>query len=177
MKHLHFCYFILLISSVVFAQKDCGFVPDTTKILNDKNVDLFLQRLKTDTFEICTTKKQIPKQVTKTLECLNDGEFSMSELHGEYQDTDIVVDESIPKRGLIFLAKNENTLIIYYGISIGPGISYKILLIDYTKKGINDIWVGNSPGTRNIETIESAMALVSNTIKLNKAFRTNYFSM
>ncbi|MFP9115179.1 hypothetical protein ACLI1A_14670 [Flavobacterium sp. RHBU_3] len=171
--HLVFLIF-LFFSFTAFAQKNCGFVPDTIKILNDKNVDLFLQRLKTDKFEICTSKKQIPQHITKILKCLNNGEFSISELNGEYQDSDIIEDENIPSRGLIFLAKNENTLIICYGLSSGPGISSKILLIDYDKKGINDLWVGTTAWTRKLETIEGTFSFVTALIKQNKVFKSNY---
>lgn len=169
-------YFLicLFFSFTAFAQKNCGFVPDTTKILNDKNVDLFLQKLKTDKFEICTSKKQIPKHIIKILKCLNNGEFSISELHGEYQDSDVMEDKTISSRGLMFLAKNERTLVIYYGLSNGPGISSKILLIDYDKNGINDLWLGTSGGTTELRSIEDTLSFVTTLIERNKVVRGNY---
>jgi hypothetical protein len=161
LKRLIIILFLFSIQS--YGQKNCGFIIDKERILKNEDLDYFLEKFETEKFEITNLKESIPKHINKQLKCLADG-FSIANPNEEFQDSD-VVDESkkLADRGLVFLAKSENTLILYYGISSGPGISSKYLFIDFDSKGIKKIWCGFGIGiNRNIKTLKD----IADRIKL-----------
>ncbi len=146
---------ILLIVSINSFGQNCGFEIDKQKILENKDLDYFLEKFEKEKFEITNLKESIPRHINKQLKCLADG-FTVANPNEEYQSSD-VVDESkkLADRGLIFLAKSKNTLILYYGISSGPGISSRYLFIEYDSKGIKKLWCGNAIGIyTNMKTLE-----------------------
>ncbi|RZL42998.1 MAG: hypothetical protein EOP00_22935 [Pedobacter sp.] len=146
---------LIFVSSIKsIGQHNCNFKIDEAKILNNKNLDFFLNRFDTSSFEIVNEIKYIPPHIYEELKCLN-GEFTMANPNEKFRDSDIIENEKLPSRGLIFFAQNENTLILYYGMSIGSGITSKFLFVDYDSKKINDIWIGNGIGKGNFQTLEA----------------------
>lgn len=142
----------MLFSTNAFSQRNC-YKLDSLAILKNENLDLFLKRLESENFTICTSKSEIPKHVIRELKCINK-EFSISELNGEFQDSDVMTNK-LPKRGLKFLAKNNNTLLLSYAIARGPGMTGKFLFIDYDDRKINNIWIGSSLGIPKYDSLEN----------------------
>ena len=100
------------------------------------------------------------------LECLND-EFTIANPNEDYQSSDIIdLDKKLPERGLIFYAKSKSTLVLYYSISIGPGITSKILFIEYNAEKIIDFWCGNSMGRADVKDLEGINIIINREKKL-----------
>lgn len=151
---------------MLLGQKDCGFKIDKEKILKNENLDFFLNKLKNEKFDITNRKEDIPKHVFKQLECLND-EFTIANPNEDYQSSDIIdLDKKLPERGLIFYAKSKSTLVLYYSISIGPGITSKILFIEYNAEKIIDFWCGNSMGRADVKDLEGINIIINREKKL-----------
>ncbi|NHM03668.1 hypothetical protein [Flavobacterium celericrescens] len=161
-----FIILLILNSVLLFGQKDCGFKIDEEKILKNENLDFFLNKLKKEKFDITNRKEDIPMHVFKQLECLND-EFTIANPNEDYQSSDIIdLDKKLPERGLIFYAKSKSTLVLYYSISIGPGITSKILFIEYNAEKITDFWCGNSMGRADVKDLEGINIIINREKKL-----------
>ncbi len=162
---------ILLIVSINSYGQKCGFEIDKQNIIENKDLDYFLEKFEKEKFEITNKKESIPKHINKQLKCLANG-FTIANPNKKYQSSDVVYgSKKLADRGLVFLAKSENTLILYYGISSGPGISSKYLFIDYDSKGIRKLWCGNELGIyRNMKTLED----ITRQIKL---YRDNFLGL
>lgn len=155
-------FFVLLFTVHSYGQ-NCGFEIDKEKIVTNSDLDYFLNKLATDEFEITNTTESIPEHLSEQLDCLADG-FSIANPNEEFQSSDIIdPNRKLAERGLVFLAKSETILILYYGMSAGPGISSKFLFLDFDSKGIKKLWCGNGIGIGlNMNTLED----VANRIKL-----------
>lgn len=122
------------------------------------NLDFFLEKIKSEKFEVTNLKESIPGKVINQLICLN-GDFTLANPGQKYQDSDIIdEDEKLPSRGLKFLVISNKTIILNYCMSTGPGISSKYVLIDYDSNGINDFWCGN--GIREIGKLEDLIIII-----------------
>ncbi|RTQ44704.1 hypothetical protein EJV47_27310 [Hymenobacter gummosus] len=114
----YFCFSsFLLISLASNAQKQtkCSYGIDEYVILTDRNLDNFIQKLKTDSFTIHTDKKEIPKPVLRQLICLNDNDKHFIANPDEYyQKTDIKIRRISPTRQLIYLAKSNDMIVMTY---------------------------------------------------------------
>ncbi|MCW1148600.1 hypothetical protein [Flavobacterium lacisediminis] len=142
---------ILILSSIfIYGQKDCGFKIDEQKILKNENLDFFLDKMKKEKFKVTNKKEDIPEQVLGQLKCLKEG-FSIANPGEKYQDSDIIeLSENLPVRGLIFLAKSKNNLIMVYGVSNGS----RFVFINFDETTIKDFWCGVSFGKPQIKSIK-----------------------
>jgi|APLak6261670063_1056076.scaffolds.fasta_scaffold00128_3 hypothetical protein len=145
-------FLALIISSSLFiyGQKDCGFKVDENRILKNENLDFFLDKMKKDKFNVTNKKEEIPEQVLEQLKCLTEG-FSIANPGEKYQDSDIIESsENLPGRGLIFLAKSKNNLIMVYGVTHGS----RFVFINFDETTIKDFWCGVSFGKPEIKSIK-----------------------
>src|ERR1700754_5124540 len=98
-------FLLLCISCCLKAnsQNECHITIDEEKILNNENLGFFQKRLANDSFETYYNKTGIPDYIRGKLYCLvgpmaNPGE--------NWQSTDVVYDETLPWRRLMFCAIN-----------------------------------------------------------------------
>jgi hypothetical protein len=125
-----------------FGQKNCEFKIDTAKILANKNLDGFINKLQSDTFKIANNKKDIPSFIKKQLNCYT-GKFSIANPDGFYQEFDLIINKSLPRRKITFLAKSKDMLVLAY-LHGGSGVTRHILFIQFKEKKIIDLWCGVS---------------------------------
>ena len=101
-------------------------------------------------FYVTNKKEEIPEQVLGQLKCLTEG-FSIANPGEKYQDSDIIeLSENLPGRGLIFLAKSKNNLIMVYGVTHGS----RFVFINFDETTIKDFWCGVSFGKPEIKSIK-----------------------
>lgn len=139
---------------------NCGLAIDEQAILADKNLDDFIQKLKTDSFTVHTDKQEIPKRIIRQLSCLmSSARPFMANPNEKYQQYDVIV-KNLPARQLIYLAKSQDILAMSYK-SGGRASGRHILLIKFNKGGIVDLWTGfgEGPLSSNAEIIESIQQL------------------
>jgi hypothetical protein len=149
--------YVPLDNSQLYAKCSCPI--DDQVVLTDRNLDSFIQHLKTDSFTINNDRKAIPRAVLRQLKCLRDGGGYKSFIAnpGEYyQRTDVKYRRVSPIRQLIYLAKSKNVLVMTYNIG-GWGSGKRILFIKFDKHGIIDFWSGFGEGSlsTNAEITES----------------------
>lgn len=130
---------LLLFPIVSLGQKNDVFKIDTAKILANKNLDAFVETLKTDSFQSFTNKSAIPSFLQKQLNKLARG-FSIANPNQPYQCC-CTSPRRLPERQLIFLAKSKNVLAMTYRTG-GIGVSIHLLLIKFEKNKIIDMWTG-----------------------------------
>jgi hypothetical protein len=143
MKNLKFILFTILLFSNSFAQKNCTYKVDENIILQNKNLDAFLQKFESEKFIISNDKNSIPKHVKKQLDCIAKN-FDIANPNEKYQQG-CIVEENTPSRGLCFLAKSKHVLVMSYATG-GIGSSTHFLFIEYNSKGIIDLWTGVGMG-------------------------------
>jgi hypothetical protein len=147
-----FIFWNLLTIQSASGQTNCIFPIDTVRILGNKNLDSFLQDLKTDSFKITNDKKDIPEFIQRQLDCYANG-FSIANPDQPYQSTDVIITEGLPWRQLTFLAKSSTFLIMRYNIG-GIGVSSHVVLIRFNKDKITDLWKGGwSSEIKNINDV------------------------
>lgn len=123
----------------ILAQKNCNFKIDTASILSNQNLDHLLIEFKTNSLRVTNDIKDIPAHVKKQLDCLAN-DFSIANPGQPYQVTDVVF-KKLPWRQLVFLAKNDNLLVMTY-LKGGWGVMRYVLFIKFNETKIIDFWSG-----------------------------------
>jgi hypothetical protein len=131
--------FSLAVSLHAFAQKNCDYRIDTAKILLNKNLDAFLVKIKNKTFSVSYDKKDIPSFIKKQLDCWTQN-FSIANPKEPFNVTDFY-DKKLPDRQLLFLALNNELLIMTY-IRGGRAKQTHILFVKFQNNKILDLWTG-----------------------------------
>ena len=166
MKILKFIILILF-SLNSFSQKNCPYKIDENKILENRNLDGFLNNFQSEKFVVFNDKNSIPKQVQKQLDCITK-KFDIANPKEEYQKG-CVIERKFPSRGLIFLAKSDDILVLTYGTG-GIGSSTHFLFIKYNSEGIIDLWTGVGMGIIKHESLEEISEFI-------KAFRNKKWGL
>lgn len=161
---------LFLITLNLFAQKNCEYKIDKNKILQNLNLDSFIQKLKRENFTVYNDKKSIPNNVQKELVCIAT-EFTIANPKENYQ-SDCNVLEELPKRQLIFLAKSENILIMTYATG-GIGTSTHFLFIQFDSEKIIDLWSGVGIGIIKHKSIEEIAEFISSQRNKKWGLNTN----
>lgn len=152
MKKFKLSIIIVLLTMSVFAQKkNCKFQIDEKKIIENVSLVSFLNEFKNEKFVIYNDKNSIPKHIKKELDCIA-SEFSIANPDEEYQ-AGCIVEKDIPKRQLIFLAKNDDILVLSYATG-GIGSSTHFLFIKYNSESIIDLWTGVGMGIIKHKSLE-----------------------
>lgn len=174
MRTLKFSIIIFLLTFNGFAQKNCNYQIDEKKILENINLDSFLDKFKSEKFIVYNDKKSIPKQIKKELDCIAQ-KFSIANPEEEYQ-ADCNVEKNIPKRQLIFLAKSEDILVMTYATG-GIGSSTHFLFIKYDSKKIIDLWTGVGMGIIRHKSLEDISKYISSQRNIEWGLNTNMVSI
>jgi hypothetical protein len=131
--------FLLLISCVTFAQKkQCDFVIGSAKSFKDENLQPLIDSLQATQLKTLNKKKFIPKFIKRTLNCWTK-KFSIADPGKRYQATDI--KEYAPIRQLTYLGRSDHYFILTYNKG-GMAASDRILVFEYVKKKILNVWIG-----------------------------------
>jgi len=149
---------IILITLNCTAQKKCQYEIDESKILENKNLDSFLNTFKSGQFKIYNDKNSIPTQVKNQLDCIVQN-FDIANPKEEYQQG-CILEKKIPSRGLFFLAKSDDVLVMTYGTG-RIGSSTHFLFIKYNSKGIVDLWTGVGMGIIKHKSLEEITKFIS----------------
>ncbi len=137
-------YITIIFFSTIFysySQDNCTFKPDYSKILSNKNLDKFVAILQENRLTVYDNKKEIPSFIKTQLDCLAKG-FSIANKNQKYQ-SNCISSNDLPKRQLIYMAKNNNFLVITYLMG-GFAVSNHILFVEFKNGKILDLWKGRS---------------------------------
>ena len=162
MRKVKFSIILLFLTISIFAQKNCQYQIDENKILENRNLDFFLTKIKNDKFATINNIKAIPTKVKHELDCIT-GKFSIANPNQKYQ-VGCIRERGVPNRQLIFLAKSADVLIMSYATG-GIGSSTHFLFIKYNSQGIIDLWTGIGMGIikhKSLEEITKYIALRRN---------------
>ena len=169
MKKLKFIILILF-SLNSFSQKNCPYKIDENKILENRNLDDFLNKFQSEKFVVLNDKNSIPKEVKKQLDCIA-RKFEIANPKEEYQQG-CLIEKKIPSRGLFFLAKSDDILVLTYGTG-GIGSSTHFLFIKYNSKGIVDLWTGVGMGIIKHKSLEEITKFISGQRNRKWGLNTN----
>ena len=137
-------YFIALLFLTLtlnsFGQNICGIYVDTNKIFFDENLDMFLSKLNTETFQTFKDKKQLPQFLKLQLNCLTKDSFSIANPNEDYRCC-CTSSQKLPKRKLLFFSTSKDILLMTY-LTGGVGVSTTILMLKFKDDKIIDIWTG-----------------------------------
>ena len=159
---------LLFYPIISVGQKGNNFTIDTAKILNNENLEDFVQGLKTDTFQIFADKDAIPKHVKKQLDRLTK-RFSIANPNQNWQCC-CTSPRRLPERQLIFLAKSKDVLVMTYKTG-GFGVSTHLLLIRFDNDKIIDLWTGYC--WADVSKVDDIVSYIDETRKNNREFNTN----
>ena len=123
-----------------FGQNHCGIKVDTANILMDKNLDSFLFRLQTGSFQTFTDKQKIPEAIRYQLNCLTNDTFSLANPDEEYSCC-CTSSPTLSRRKLEFFATSYDMFLITYQTG-GIGVSTTILMFKLQGDKIIDLWTG-----------------------------------
>ena len=157
-----------------FGQKNCKYEIDQSKVLENRNLDSFLDKFENEKFVIYNDKKSIPKQVKKGLDCIA-SKFSIANSKESYQAS-CIIEENSPKRQLIFLAKSEDILVMSYATG-GIGSSTHFLFIKFDSKNIIDLWAGVGMGIIKHKSLEEIVKYISSQRNIKWGLNTNMVSI
>ncbi|GAA4458817.1 hypothetical protein GCM10023092_27750 [Rurimicrobium arvi] len=131
-------------------RKDCNIHFDENKIHYNYNLDFFLNKLKTDSFTLSQDRKQIPSFIKGKLDCLLGDMANKGE---DWQQTDVIFDETLPLHLLQFFLINKSNdvfIIVYRNGGIGEytvilmmHLTDKGVIIDH-QKNVDDAWYSDS---------------------------------
>ena len=140
-KTTYFIAFIILNLTVnSFGQNTCSIIVDTNKIFLDENLDMFISKLNTESFQTFKDKKQLPQFLKQQLDCLTKDSFSIANPNEEYRCC-CTSSRRLPKRKLLFFSTSKDILLMTY-LTGGIGESTTILMLKFKDEKIIDIWTG-----------------------------------
>ena len=116
------------------------FVLDEDRILDDENLDFFIEKLNSGEFTTLKSTKEIPHFIRKQMRWLNDK--NLADFNEPYQD-DCSASLELPRRQVTFLAKSNDVFIISY-VTGGIATTAYTALIYYSRKRVIDAWVAYS---------------------------------
>jgi len=156
----------LLMLNNSYCQTDCYFKFDTMKVLRNENLDFFINKLQTDSFNIGHDKHKIPLYIRKQLTCLL-GDSLIANPNEDWQSSDVVFSEpdKVVWRQLVFFAQSNSVFFIVY-LHGGIGVSTHLVLMNFRNKKMIDFWSGW--GLRDITNVKKAVEYMKhNRKKLN----------
>ena len=159
----------IILFKTSFAQRNCAFPVDTVKILANENLDEFIKALKVDSFKIFNRKKKIPKFIRTQLECYGHG-FSIADSGKPYTESDIIMNNRLPRRQLVFLAISQQYFVMQY-YKGGFARSKHIVLIRFKDGQIVDLWKGIC--MLDIETIPQLAEFLDLSLSKGWTLNTN----
>ena len=157
--YFYLLIFITCFSHSIKAQNNCDSIVDKGTLFTIKNLNEYVYKLQNDTFSVYHKKKAIPVCIKKQLDCII-GDFSIANPGRSFQIS-CVSSSKLPKRGLVFLAKNKNLIVLSY-FTGGFGISKHLLIIKYQNDKIVDLWTCSAGSTSNIDSIKGIVSYILN---------------
>jgi hypothetical protein len=130
---------LMFLPTFAIAQKNCGYKIDTTKVLNRnlKKLGQTLQPLKLTTKK---SRKDIPKFIMKTLDCLTEG-FSLADPNELFQNSDTYTGEKLPMRQITYIGLGKEYFVMAYNKG-GRGLYHHLMIIKFKGQKITDFWTG-----------------------------------
>lgn len=116
---------------------------DTLAILANKNLPQFMGDFKQSEFVIERSIAAIPNPVMKFLKCTHGGSFTIANPGEEWKEGCTVLDEGLPDRELVFIAKNDCLVLLVHYIG-GIAKSEHLLIFRLRDETITDFWCGVS---------------------------------
>lgn len=144
------------------SQHSC-FSIDTANIISNKSLDRFIAKIQEDKFNITNNKHQIPGFIKDELDRYAYG-FEIANPDERWHATDVIIG-NYPRRKLMFLAKSSDLLVFQYKLG-GIGTSLHLVLIEFRKGVITDIWKG--AGGDDIKTIPDLIEYLQLKRKINR---------
>ena len=115
--------------------------------------------LEKDTFEVVVSTKEIPATVQNrfSMTC-RESTFSMANPGEEYQETDVVENDSLPSRRLVFAARSTDHFLIHFEKG-GFGHSYIVVLFRLTDTSVRFVWGASCEGASFKDMLELITAI------------------
>lgn len=133
---------ILLLSAIcVNAQVKCPFKVDKDKILADRNLDYFINRIKSDSFEISKNKYRMPSYLREQLACLI-GDTLIANPGESWNSSDVYEAGPEVRRQLVFYAKSKDIVVFVYHIG-GIAVTTRMIFMLFWDKRLVDLWEGH----------------------------------
>ena len=156
---------VLIASEQIYCQANCDFKIDSSKILHNQNVQIFIDSLSGKNLVTKNNFSTIPEAVKKAINCWNK-EFSIANPGQPYQATDAMhKGQRLPWRQLIYLGIGEHYLIMTYKHG-GFVTLYQILLFKFNQDKVIDFWGGRGGNFKNKKEILTYLKSIKN--KVNK---------
>jgi len=164
---------LLFYCSHIYAQKNCPFRIDTSRILNNRNLNTFLHLFKTDSFVVKNKKKYIPHFIKKELKCLAGG-FGIANPGRPYNAGDVIV-RNLPMRQLVFLARSKNVFVMQYKRG-GYASTNNLVFILHNGKQIVDLWKGSLNVVADCKSMKELSYYMDLSKQLKLQFQSYYLS-
>jgi len=119
----------------------CAVRVDTAAIVSGKNLDEFVTLLQAGPFQTFRNKNQIPRSVSEQLKCLTTDNFSLAN-PGEAYDCCCTTSGELPRRQLMFLARNQNAVVLVYHIGQGRVAPTYVTIFRLKMGSVVDVWTG-----------------------------------
>ncbi|MDO6432812.1 hypothetical protein Q4E93_19550 [Flavitalea sp. BT771] len=131
---------LLALQLHAFGQKNCDCRIDSSRVLSDKNLDVFLAGLNLEPFQTFKDKKEIPAAIMQQLRCLSYDSFSLGNPGEDYRCC-CTSSWKLPSRQLIFLSKSEHYFVMAYKMG-GIATWVNVLMLKLENDRIVDLWSG-----------------------------------
>jgi hypothetical protein len=136
-----FAVCLVLVGFKSFGQGPCAVRVDTAAIVSGKNLDEFVTLLQAGPFQTFRTKNQIPRFISEQLKCLTTDNFSLAN-PGEAYDCCCTTSGELPRRQLMFLARNQNAVVLVYHIGQGKVAPTYVTIFRLKMGSAVDVWTG-----------------------------------
>lgn len=133
---------ILLLATQLhsYGQKNYDYKIDSSRVLSDKNLDIFLTGLNLEPFQTFKDKKHIPVVIRQQLRCFSYDSFTLGNPGEDYRCC-CTSSRKLPARQLIFLSKSEHYFVMVYKMG-GIGTWVNVLMLKLENDRIVDLWSG-----------------------------------
>ena len=171
MKNLAGLLFATFLSILSCRSQD--FKINERKILSNANLDYYLKALKNEQFTPLVKRRDIPDFIKEQLPWINDKE--MADIGQKYQATDVIQDENLPWRRLLFACNNKHVLVVTY-VHGGFGTNYKILFVRYADRRVKDVWIGTT-FCNDLVSVTNILRCIQENRNKKWGLNTNFVSM
>ncbi len=174
MKLIEYLFLMLIIFffNPLFSQKKCKYEINVNKILKNESLDNFILNISKDDFKILKKKQEIQSFILDDLDCIT-GDFSIANSTEKFQ-SGCIGESKLPKRKILFLSKNKSILILTY-LNGGFASVAKILLIEFNKEHIIDLWSGD--GNTKLDSKKELLNFIMENRYKKNAFNTKKINL
>lgn len=123
--------------------KNDNIIIDFNIIVENKNLNTFINELRTNKLKSFYSAKQIPTFAKDVIAQLSKQKFSMADPGKDWQCCDAVTDPDLPGRILVYGGSSKNLLALVY-LTGGVGTETHLVLIKHNDALIKNFWTGTA---------------------------------